>query len=59
MESESRIMRGLAEAVAGGDPEAARASVADYLRATPAASKRLEETPVGEIPKLTLDMLGS
>jgi len=59
VESESRIMRGLAEAVAGGDPEAARASVAAYLRATPAASKRLEETPVGEIPKLTLDMLGS
>jgi DNA-binding FadR family transcriptional regulator len=59
VDSETRIMRGLAEAVTGGDPEAAREKAAAFLRATPAARRRLEETPVGEMPRLSLDMLGT
>ncbi len=58
VESENRIIRGLAEAVASGDAEKARAQAATMRDLRPDLRRRLEETPIGAVPRLTMAMLG-
>ncbi len=57
-EAEARAIRGLIEAVCERNPDRAREKVRSFRLSPSALKRRLEETPVGVRPEVSLEMFG-
>lgn len=54
---ESRVTRAVTAGIVSGDPEKAKAACREMITFSDSLKKILQKTPVGQMPKISLDML--